>query len=1304
MLDPNYPRSLCLLLTSCFESAIWTSFLPKSIERARFNLAICDIQSHDGSLNVDTYITREKAFSRDGPAAFTAEINIFDSTGNMEIQVEGLTVGSFIATKPEDDYELYLTTVVEIDPECEIVESALTDSQGPSPMLIESCERVAAYYINTEFVRHVYLTSYPMSSSLGYRMGSPLVATPWPGETERTLDEFVRTSPYFHALEFVRRLGENIPDALVGMLPTIVAEAHQLVGFQQHISRVVRQIAHKYPQMNVLGLTDPELGLTEHLLSGLGDSFATYKVGAEPEKNVAERILNSDSLRKKVRIDRVDLDVESPLFLTPGSGYDLVIMTTSMPDVGIGESVVRKVREAMRPGGFLILVHMSRSPLRDRIRRCTGFEAAEKRSIAMSQWSDILDENGFKHAVKRSTQEYHQGLSLIVRQADSHQKEILLRPLSFEHEARSRLEDRLLIVGGKQLWTSLISAGVSQALASRCTSVTTAEALEDMSTDELNSFSYAILLNDIDEPILSPMSTSRMNSLLALLHTDMTILWVTHNARYHNPDNAASFGYTRTLAAETPGLALQILDLDTIDTSPAVKAISDCFARLVAGLLIAHDTADNRPLWVHEPEVHVEDGRYLVPRVLPWKEGNDRYNSVRRIVANTVNTLESLVKVSAVTLGSGKTEYQSTIEQINVRALSDQESSMIQVDYSTAEYVDFGWGFNAYVCIGHELHSGKVRVTLSGTNASYVPASANFIRTVSQDRLCKPRFLFLLIRYLAAFSMAEMARDKIVLLVEPDPMFRECAENVFVKRGIRFKVCTTDPETASLTPGMLLAHPKSSIRQVRSLYPPGESWVFNMLPETHGVSELLVKALPRSCHYSVWFDLLRSRSNQGLDRAQEMWHEAITLAATRSANWKLTATPEMLTVPGLLRRLTDVEAFHVLDWKAERTIAHIVKPLVISNMLSPNRTYVLIGITRDFGQSLATLFVEHGARHIVLASRHPPQDSPKWQQELAAEGINVGFEALDIVDHDRVMAFKAKLAQSFPPVGGIVNGAMVLDDRIFSQMSSETFNRVMNPKTIGSKNLDTAFDSPDLEFFIMTSSFAAIGGHAGQSNYAAANMYMNGLAAARRRRGLAGSVLNIGVIYGLGFLHREKENLYDGLEREGYPPISERDIHHMFLEAIAVGKPVPGQVYDITTGLRRYPVNRPTLHWHFDPRFSHFICQEDQFERAASSAGTKSLKELIGEAATEDELYGVIFTGFSASLQKALHVDAATVTSEVGISDLGVDSLAAVEIRNWIWRNLAQDVAVMKVLGYSSIGKCALTPRWTELESVANVV
>ena len=213
---------------------------------------------------------------------------------------------------------------------------------------------------------------------------------------------------------------------------------------------------------------------------------------------------------------------------------------------------------------------------------------------------------------------------------------------------------------------------------------------------------------------------------------------------------------------------------------------------------------------------------------------------------------------------------------------------------------------------------------------------------------------------------------------------------------------------------------------------------------------------------------------------------------------------------------------------------------------------------------------------------------------------------------------------------------------------------------------------------------------------------MNGLAASRRSRGLPGMALNIGVIYGLGFLHREKDELYAGLEREGYPPISERDVHHMFLEAIVAGRPPKppttkqrpasssSQITDITTGLNRFRFDGPNpLHWHLDPRFSHFTVPSSAADDEADASGVQkqSVKELLSQAETAEAAGEVLLEAFSAHLEGLLQLPPGAAHGENSISELGVDSLVAVDIRSWFWRSTETDVAVMKILAAPSIRK-----------------
>ncbi|KAK0611417.1 hypothetical protein B0T14DRAFT_440480 [Immersiella caudata] len=1114
------------------DGAIWTSFLPERIEQIRFNLSICDIGCRDDTISVDTFLMQATPYTRRNRASFTADLELYNDNGNMEIQVQGLTVASWSPTKPEDDYELYLTSTFDVDPEDAIVTASIPDNHLPSPMLVESCDRVASYYYK-DLPRHLS-TRLLRSLQIGDHSVFPIPTKHWPAETEKSLDDFIRASPYYYALDFIRQLGRGLPDVLPAVLPTAILEAHELAAYQQHISRVVGQIAHKYPRMNVLGLVRPEMGLSEHVLSGLGDSFLSYVVGAEAEKNLEDRVFaRSPHLRKKVQTEKVDFDADV-FHSALAQRQDLVLVDTSLFEGRDKDHILRNIREMMRPGGFLILLQNPLTSLRDRIRDFACCKEEQTKSITSEPgaWGRILRDCGFVSPIRNSEQEVYPGFSLMVRQSESAEKQLLAHPR--RHPAAiPHLTEKLLIIGGRQLWTSHIASRVQESLAPYCGTVTVIETLDHVEHDELTTCSAAILLSDIGDPVLSSLTKVGMDHLRSLLRPEMTVLWITQNARFHNPDNAASFGFTRTLAAETPGLTLQMLDLDQVDPLPAANAISETFVRLAVRPFVGSRTEASM-LWVHEPEIHLEDGNRLVPRVVPWKEGIQRVNAGRRVVTNTVNTLENL-----------------------------------------------------------------------------------------------------------------------------------------------------------LTPGMVFVHAHSSAREIKSWYPAGGACIFNFLPESSPVSHTLKRTHPRGCEYNQLttpLDLSHDHGVEGNHFIESIWAEVVSTAVSKCLAWEPKSAVPTTTAARLMAKLEPAHTFDILDWKADRWVEHVIQPVAGTALLDPRKTYVLVGITRDFGQSLCTLFIQQGARNIVLASRNPPSHPPVWQQELLDEGYSVRFEPLDVTNLDQVLAFKSKLAETCPPVGGVVNGAMVLDDRVFSEMPLETFQRVMRPKTIGSKNLDTAFGSDDLEFFIMTSSFAAIGGHAGQANYAAANMYMNGLAAARRARGKAGSVLNIGVIWGLGLLHREKEQLYQGLSREGYPPISERDIHHMFIEAIAAGKPEPNQILNITTGLRRYPANHPTLFWQRDPRFSHFSFVDDEDMSGPSSGGEKkSLRELVVGADTKSEIATIIQDAFIGSLQQLLQIPKGRLTGDDSIADIGVDSLVAVEIRGWFWKNVGQDVAVMKVLGVSSI-------------------
>ena len=102
-------------------------------------------------------------------------------------------------------------------------------------------------------------------------------------------------------------------------------------------------------------------------------------------------------------------------------------------------------------------------------------------------------------------------------------------------------------------------------------------------------------------------------------------------------------------------------------------------------------------------------------------------------------------------------------------------------------------------------------------------------------------------------------------------------------------------------------------------------------------------------------------------------------------------------------------------------------------------------------------------------------------------GAQITIEPMDVTDKNDLMRVCNTVLSKMPPIAGVVNGAMVLSDGLFTDMTFSSFDNVLKPKIEGSNNLDEVFAHTALDFFIMLSSLSAVIGNPGQANYAAAN-------------------------------------------------------------------------------------------------------------------------------------------------------------------------------------------------------------------------
>jgi NAD(P)-dependent dehydrogenase (short-subunit alcohol dehydrogenase family)/acyl carrier protein len=181
----------------------------------------------------------------------------------------------------------------------------------------------------------------------------------------------------------------------------------------------------------------------------------------------------------------------------------------------------------------------------------------------------------------------------------------------------------------------------------------------------------------------------------------------------------------------------------------------------------------------------------------------------------------------------------------------------------------------------------------------------------------------------------------------------------------------------------------------------------------------------------------------------------------------------------------------------------------MQGLVRPDASYLVTGGLGALGLRMAAWLIDEGARHIVLTGRRRPDAATEAVLNgLREKGATVAVVAADIAvasDVDRVMTAAAK-----PALAGIIHAAGVLDDGMIADMDLARMDRIMAPKVAGAWMLHQATRHLKLDFFVLFSSVAAIIGNLGQSGYAAANAFMDGLAAHRRRRGLAAVSINWG--------------------------------------------------------------------------------------------------------------------------------------------------------------------------------------------------
>ncbi|MFF8848052.1 SDR family NAD(P)-dependent oxidoreductase, partial [Streptomyces sp. NPDC015127] len=325
-------------------------------------------------------------------------------------------------------------------------------------------------------------------------------------------------------------------------------------------------------------------------------------------------------------------------------------------------------------------------------------------------------------------------------------------------------------------------------------------------------------------------------------------------------------------------------------------------------------------------------------------------------------------------------------------------------------------------------------------------------------------------------------------------------------------------------------------------------------------------------------------------------------------------------------------------------------------------TVLVTGGTGGLGALVARhLVAEHGVRRLLLVSRRGTEapGAARLREELTEAGAAVTVAACDVADRTAVAALLADIPPEHP-LTGVVHAAGIVDDGTFGDLTPERIDTVLAAKADGAWHLHELTRELPLRAFVLFSSAAGFLDGAGQANYAAANTFLDALAARRRLAGLAATSIGWGLWpreHGMGAglsdvaVHR--------VARLGLRELSVAENLEMLDAALRSGEPFTAPLWFDTQALRGRAGGVPPL-----LRSLVRVPARRAANAGGATADGSSPAHRLGELPHEqqtDFLLDLVRGQVAAVLG---HAGADAVDARRAFNEIGFDSLAAVELRN----------------------------------------
>ncbi|KAF4341752.1 polyketide synthase [Fusarium beomiforme] len=1152
-------------------------------------------------------------------------------------------------------------------------------------------------------------------------------------------------------LELLARVGRALPDILNGALDplSIMLEGNLLIrayeggtfsGEYEAAVAYLQLLTFKNPRLRFLEIGAGTGGCTKRLLGGIAGQHSSNGL---PIEQYTYTDISSGFFEEarstfadwETYMDFKTLDVEvDPLEQGfQSESYDVVVASNVLHATKHMDVTMEHVRKLLRPGGNLILVENSpRGAVIGLIfGTLSGWWAHEddfREDTALmyrEQWDKILSRNSFGgiHVAHNS---------MMVSKA---------LPLSINgHDTTGY--NRVVF----------INDAADGNIAEICKNIKPTRnevQITECSWDRVgvSEDTLYLVVDRAEKPLLLDPQPQLFTTVNALLASKAKILWVI-TQETPNPVSTAYKGvvtaFSRVLRRESSNT--EFVTLDIRDPAPDPKMTG----RAVAEILKNRFWPDPDGQKSLEPEFMYENGRISIPRIVPdttflkWARSRDDSNET--LTEMTLHQGDRALKLGVATpglissirfvdcdlleLGASQIEVKSDAYGVNYMdvcmALGQTSSYVEMVGEFSGVVTAVGQDMNDLYQVGDKVmgfgaqpYSNLSRV--NGYHAHKIPSG------ISNTTAASMPYAYVT-AYQCIKNVARLERGQSILLHSASGAVGQAAiqlaqsigAEIFCTVGNRKKQQLLVDEYG-ISESHIYSSQSGSFKHSILRLTGGEG-VDVVLNTSTG--EMLRDSLDCVKSLGTFIELGKSEMQKAARLNMAAFEKSITFTTFDLTTLSTRKPNQIHMMLGEIAQLIESAVLHppnkiniypieqVEDaFRLMSARKHIGKVVLVSQptsvvkclpakptslQLRKDGTYIVAGGLGDLPSRICRFLAARGAGHIVSLSRRTIDDETRRKHITAVEahGGKLHLLKCDITDEEQ-MRNAVSFCKSLPPVRGVVQGALALRDRTFSQMTVEEWKQPLQPKIIGTINLDKYFASPDLAFFVALSSIVSVNGNSGQSNYAAGNGFQDAFTRAHVNHPHTHYVsLNIGAVSidSHGALESSQNEtaisaIRATLKRNSVLDIS-FDEFFANLEYIMTDSAKQDGLHQSIQAITRQSMVEANDEYLLDnPVFSQL---SNALEKNTNITGaTKSNKldfaEALAGVKTMAEAEQLIQNAALAKFAVFLDRPADEIRIDQSLATIGLDSLVSIELKNWMVRTFQVNLQTSELSGAGSI-------------------